>query len=102
MTNPAKTTTPNTSDTHPHTDLSSTGQPDTGPAKLVASQKTLSFWQTLSSVLYAMLGVQGRKNAQASLEEGHIGMFIFVGLLVVGCFILIVALVAYIAISSGW
>ena len=59
----------------------------------------LTFWQTLVSVLYAMLGVQGRKNAQASLEEGSIGMFIFVGLLVVGCFIMTVSLVAYLAIK---
>ncbi len=66
-----------------------------------STKATLTFWQTLVSVLYAMLGVQGKKNAQASLEEGRIGMFIFVGLLVVGCFILVVALVAYLAISSG-
>ncbi len=66
------------------------------------SPKTkLTFWQTLVSVLYAMLGVQGRKNAQTSLEEGSIGMFIFVGLLVVGCFIMTVSLVAYLAISSS-
>ncbi|WP_250655850.1 DUF2970 domain-containing protein [Alkalimarinus coralli] len=77
-------------------DNSAPPNPSEKPAK-----RTLSFWQTLSSVLYAMLGVQGRKNAQASLEEGRIGMFIFVGLLVVGCFILIVSLVVYLAISSG-
>jgi len=82
MNNPDNTSSPNTS--------------DTAPAKT-----KLTFWQTLVSVLYAMLGVQGRRNAQASLEEGHIGMFIFVGLLVVGCFIAVVALVAYLAISSG-
>lgn len=71
-------------------------KPTEKPAK-----RTLSFWQTLASVLYAMLGVQGRKNAQVSLEEGRIGMFIFVGLLVVCCFILIVSLVVYLAISSS-
>lgn len=80
----------------PNSDTSDPGSRDTTPPKT-----TLTFWQTLSSVLYALLGVQGRKNAQASLEEGHIGMFIFVGLLVVGCFILIVALVTYLAISSS-
>ena len=83
-------TTPN------ETPPSNTSNSSTPPTK-----KKLTFWQTLVSVLYAMLGVQGKKNAQASLEEGHIGMFIFVGLLVVGCFILIVSLVAYLAISSG-
>ncbi|UZE96292.1 DUF2970 domain-containing protein [Alkalimarinus alittae] len=82
MNNPDNTPSPNTSDTT---------QPKT----------KLTFWQTLSSVLYALIGVQGRNNAQSSLEEGHIGMFIFVGLLVVGCFIFIVSLVAYLAVSSG-
>lgn len=75
----------------PPSDLSNTSPP----------KAKLTFRQTLVSVLYAMLGVQGKKNAQASLEEGHIGLFIFVGLLVVACFILLVALVAYLAISSG-
>ena len=77
-------------------DTPSSSSTDSTPTKA-----KLTFWQTLVSVLYAMLGVQGKKNAQASLEEGHIGMFIFVGLLVVGCFILIVSLVTYLALSSG-
>lgn len=81
----------NHSDSTPSPDSSDSPQP----------KNKLTFWQTLSSVLYALIGVQGRKNARASLEEGHIGMFILVGLLVVGGFIFIVSLAAYLAVSSG-
>ncbi|MFD2230186.1 DUF2970 domain-containing protein [Alkalimarinus sediminis] len=101
---PPKTNTPEPSNSKPNSTHSDA--PNASQATLSNSTDTiptathLTFWQTLSSVLYAMLGVQGRKNAQASLEKGRIGMFILVGLLVAGCFVLIVALVAYLAITS--
>lgn len=70
--------------------------PPTDPAK-----PKLSFWRTLVSVLYALIGVQDRKNAQSSFEEGHLGLFIFVGILVVSVFVMAIMFVVHLAITKS-
>lgn len=49
---------------------------------------SLTFWETLSSVLWAMLGVQKKKNAQRDFSKGKASHFIIIGLLFALVFVL--------------
>jgi len=53
----------------------------------------LSFWQTLQSVMFAMVGVQSAKNAKRDMSKGRASHFIALGIVFGILFVLSVALV---------
>lgn len=58
-------------------------------------EESLTFWETLSSVLWAMLGVQKEKNAKRDFSKGKASHFILIGLL----FALVFVLTLYFIVS---
>lgn len=61
----------------------------------IKSRESLTFWETLSSVLWAMLGVQKEKNAKRDFSKGKASHFILIGLL----FALVFVLTLYFIVS---
>ena len=50
-------------------------------------KKSLGFFDVILSVLSAMIGIQSEKNRKRDFENGDIGNYIFVGIIVVIIFI---------------
>lgn len=51
----------------------------------------MTFWETLKSVLWAMLGVQKEKNAKRDFSQGKASHFIVIGILFTVVFVLVLA-----------
>tara|TARA_R110002072_G_scaffold4663_5_gene32495 strand:+ start:9751 stop:9960 length:210 start_codon:yes stop_codon:yes gene_type:complete len=52
------------------------------------SDKKLSFWQTMSSVIAASFGVQSQKNKERDFEKGSIKGFVAAALIFTAIFVL--------------
>lgn len=52
------------------------------------SEKKLSFWQTMSSVIAASFGVQSQKNKERDFEKGSIKGFVAAALIFTAIFVL--------------
>ena len=48
-------------------------------SSLADRQQTMTLWQTVQSVLFAMLGVQKSKNAKRDFSKGKASHFIVIG-----------------------
>lgn len=64
------------------------------------SDQTMSLWQTTQSVMFAMLGVQKSKNAKRDFSKGKASHFIIMGIVFGVLFILSIALVVNLVLSS--
>jgi len=52
------------------------------------SEKKLSFWQTMTSVIAASFGVQSQKNKERDFEKGSIKGFVAAALIFTAIFVL--------------
>ena len=65
-------------------------------------KKQPSLFNIIQSVLAAMVGIQSDKNRERDFESGHIGNYIFVGIVMVIIFIFtLISIVDSILESSG-
>lgn len=46
-----------------------------------------SFWNIIASVLSAMIGIQSDKNRERDFQQGKMGNYIFVGIIMVAIFV---------------
>lgn len=60
-----------------------------------------TLWQTVTSVLAAMFGVQSSKNRERDFTHGKAGHFILVGLLATAGFVGLVILVVRLVLSQA-
>ncbi len=75
--------------------------PSDDPASNVAEEQPLSFWQMLSSTLWAALGVQNNKNRQRDFSRGKATHFIFFGIGFTVFFVLAVYAVVSLVLSGA-
>lgn len=64
-------------------------------------KKEPGLWDVMKSVLWAMLGVQKRKNYERDFQHGKPWQYIVVGLLFVFVFIMTIVTVVKFALSSA-
>lgn len=75
-------------------------QSDQEPNELSSQPRTLGFLETLKSVLWAMLGVRAKGNAQQDFTRGKPSHFIIIGILFAILFILVLAFVVHSVIPA--
>ena len=49
--------------------------------------KSPTFWNVITSVLSAMIGVQSDENRERDFEKGKVGNYIFIGIIMVAIFV---------------
>jgi hypothetical protein len=64
------------------------------------NSKEMTLWETVQSVLFAMLGVQNSKNAKRDFSKGKASHFIVIGVAFGILFVLSVALAVNLILSS--
>ncbi|MCG8611009.1 MAG: DUF2970 domain-containing protein [Pseudomonadales bacterium] len=64
------------------------------------SPSQMSFWQTMVSVVHAMIGVQSRKGAEESWQQGSAAKFIIAGIIFILGFILMLMLIVNLVLAS--
>lgn len=86
------------SDTRNSKDSSEAKNANEAPA---AAEQEMTLWQTTQSVLWAMLGVQSKKNARRDFSKGKFSHFLIIGVVFALVFILTIVSVVRVILSSA-
>jgi uncharacterized BrkB/YihY/UPF0761 family membrane protein len=71
------------------------------PDKTPPEPESLTLWQTLQSVSASMFGVQSRKNRERDFTRGKALHFIIIGLIMVGAFIAVLAVIVKLLLRNA-
>ncbi|ARU58916.1 hypothetical protein OLMES_4928 [Oleiphilus messinensis] len=84
----------------PQSSSSQESDPSGEHAKQPPPPAPMSFWQTMVSVVHAMIGVQSRKGAEESWQQGSAAKFIIAGIIFILGFILMLMLIVKLVLAS--